>query len=105
MFNASKSIILDVISVVVELGSDSSRFCIVQGLNLNSAVVRHNGASETDRRMNFPLLRQANLRLIVIIPRLEPKERIIGVELLLGTHVECRGVIISHDGYFAKKYL
>ena len=44
--------------------------------------------SGTDRRMNFALLRQATLRLVVIIPRLELKKRIIGVELLLGTSVE-----------------
>ena len=54
-----------------------------------------NGESGTDRWMNFALLRQANLRFIVIIPRLELKERLIGVEMLLGTSVECRGLIIS----------
>jgi len=42
------------------------------------------------------------MRLIVIIPRLELKERINGVELLLGTSVDCRGRIIARDGYFAK---
>ena len=76
--------------------------CAGPQLELDRSTAK-NGASGTDRRMNFALIRQANLRLSIIIPRLELKERISGFELLVGMSVECHGLINSRDGYFAKK--
>jgi hypothetical protein len=74
--------------------------CAGPQLELDRSTAK-NWASGTDRRMNFALIRQANLRLS-IIPRLELKERLSGVGLLVGMSVECRGLINSRDGYFAK---
>jgi len=75
--------------------------CAEPQLEYDSSTAK-NGESGTDRRMNFTLLRQANLRFIFTMQRLELKERIIGVEMLLGPSLECRGLIIYHDGYFAE---